>query len=298
MQRYKIQELEDKREYLYKGRIFAQKLLLKPSSKMADIDNKQVKSKRDAMAERLRNRYPDKDFSDDEAFFGQISDDYDEYDKNISDYQEREKAFSDMFTSDPRSAQFITDWRKGEDPEVALIRRHGKDNILNAINDPEKLEKIAEANKEFVERIAKEKELDELYQTNIDASLKELERMQQEEGMSDEQIDAAMRLLLGICHDGIVGKFTPESIHLALKAINHDADVTAANEEGVVQGKNTKVEEKLRKPKKGDGTAPLGGANSTAKQPRQRPSLGALDRIGGSGSIWDRGNEKRRRTSE
>ena len=297
MQRYKIQELEDKREYLYKGRIFAQKLLLKPSSKMADIDNKQVKSKRDAMAERLRNRYPDKDFSDDEAFFGQISDDYDEYDKNISDYQEREKAFSDMFTSDPRSARFINDWRNGEDPAVGLVRMFGTE-IKEAIDDPERQEEMAAANKEFVERVAKEKELEELYQTNIDASLKELERMQQEEGMNDEQIGAAMRLLLGIIQDGIVGKFTPESIHLALKAINHDADVTAANEEGVVQGKNTKVEEKLRKPKKGDGTAPLGGANSTAKQPRQRPSLGALERFGGSGSIWDRGNEKRRRTSE
>ena len=85
---------------------------------------------------------------------------------------------------------------------------------------------------------------------------------------------------------------------MAFKAINHDADVENANQEGLVQGKNTKVEEKLRKPKSGDGTASLGGANGTAKPPRTRPSLGALDGYGDNNkTIWERGNEKRRRES-
>ena len=97
---------------------------------MANVKNQQVTSKREAFNERLRSRYPDKSFEDEEALFGQISDDYDEYDKNIAGYQEREKAFVDMFNKDPRSAAFLQDWRNGEDPEVALIRRHGKETIL------------------------------------------------------------------------------------------------------------------------------------------------------------------------
>lgn len=264
---------------------------------MAEVENKQVKSKRDLMLERLQSRYPDKEFSDDEAIFGQISDDFDESDKNLAGYKEREKIFSDMFTSDPRSAQFVNDWRNGEDPEVALVRRHGIE-IKDAIDDPEKLEKIAEANKEHVERIAKEKELEEIYQQNLKESLTTLEQMQQEKGMSDEQLDAAMGFLLDIVRNGIIGKFTPESIEMALKTINHDADVENANQEGVVQGKNTKVEERLRKPKNGDGTAPLGGANGSAKPAKQRPSLGALDNYDdATKNIWERGNEKRRRES-
>ena len=268
----------------------------KPSS-MAEIENKQVKSKRQSMTERLQSRYPDKDFSDEESFFGQISDDYDEYDKNIAGYQEREKAFSDMFTSDPRSARFLTDWRKGQDPVIGLVRQFGTD-IKEAIDDPDRQEEIAAANKEFVERVAKEKELEESYQKNLQESLASIEKLQQENGMSDDQIDAAMSLLLNIIKDGIVGKFTPESINMALKAINHDADVTAANHEGVVQGKNTKVEEKLRKPKSGDGTAPLGGTNGSGQPSRTRPSLGALDNYDdGTKTIWERGGEKRRRGS-
>ncbi len=266
----------------------------KPLLDMAAVDNKPVKSKRESMTERLQSRYPDKDFSDEESFFGQISDDYDEYDKNIAGYQEREKAFSDMFTSDPRSARFLTDWRNGEDPVIGLVRQFGTD-IKDALDDPERQEQIAAANKEFVERVAKEKELEETYQQNLQSSLQRLDELQQQHGLSDEQVDQAMEFLLGIIKDGVVGKFSAESIQMALKAINHDADVSAANQEGLVQGKNTKIEEKLRKPKSGDGTAPLAGSNGTAKSPRPRPSLGALDNYGdGNKTIWERGNEKRR----
>ena len=103
---------------------------------MAKPDTEQVKSKRQLMTERMQSRYPDKDFSDEESLYGQIYDDYDEYDKNISGYQEREKSFSDMFTSDPRSARFLTDWRNGEDPVIGLVRQFGTD-IKEAIDDPE-----------------------------------------------------------------------------------------------------------------------------------------------------------------
>ena len=67
-------------------------------------DNNTVKSKRDIAMERMRTKYPDRSFDDDEAFFGQINDDYDDYDKRIAESQSREEAFSNMFTSNPKSA--------------------------------------------------------------------------------------------------------------------------------------------------------------------------------------------------
>ena len=39
-----------------------------------------AKSKRDLFGERLKKKYPDRDYADDEALFGQINDDYDQYD--------------------------------------------------------------------------------------------------------------------------------------------------------------------------------------------------------------------------
>ncbi len=239
---------------------------------MAEVENKQVMSKRDAMLERLKNRYPDKDFSDDEAIYGQISDDFDVYDEDLKSYREREKAFSDMFTSDPRSAAFINEWREGTNPVIAFVRRFGKD-IKDVIEDPEWQKEVEEADKEFVERVAKEKELDALYEANKEESIKTRDAYQEAHGLTDEQIDAAIALLKNIANDLVVGKITAESLDMAFKAINHDVDVDNANQEGLVQGKNTKVEEILRKPTAGDGMPSLAGSGNAPTREKRRMNI-------------------------
>lgn len=227
---------------------------------MATGDNNQVKSKRDSFMERMKGRYPDKEFADDEAVFGQISDDYDGYDKELTGYKEREKTFSDMFTSDPRSAAMMMKWKNGGDPAVELVRQFGTE-IKDAIDDPERQEEMAAANKEFVERVAKEKELEETYQKNLTESLAMVGELQKREGLSDDKVDAAMELLMNIVKDGVVGKFSEQSLMMAMKAMSHDEDVANAGHEGEVRGKNTKINETLRKKEKGDGLAPLNGKN-------------------------------------
>ena len=256
--------------------------------------NTEVKSNRDRYMERLKTKYPDKEFADDEALFGQTNDDYDSYDNELSGYREREKALSDLFASNPRSAAFLTDWRKGEDPIIGMVRKFG-DDFKAALEDPEKQEALAAANKEFAERIAQEKEYEGEYQKNLNETLTTLETMQQDEGLSDEDIDSAMDFLVGIVRDGIMGKFTRESVAMALKAIRHDSDVEQADREGEVRVRNTKIEEKLRKGSKNDGTANLGSKNGGGKGgSREMPDLGVIDQNYGTQNIWERGGEKRR----
>lgn len=259
-------------------------------------ESKEVKSKRDLTLERMRGKYPEQQFDDDEALFGQINDDYADYDNRIKGFEEREKSFSDLFTSDPRSAKFLTDWRQGKDPAVALVEMFG-DDFVEELKDPVKQEEIAAANKAYAERIAKEKEYDEQYNQNILETRDTVAKMQQEEGLTDEDIDKAMEFLVGIMKDGLLGKFTPESIHMALNAINHDVDVENAGEEGELRGRNTKIEEKLRKGRRGDGTANLDGKNGGSSSPRQAPELGALNAFD-STNIWERGGERRKSYSK
>lgn len=236
---------------------------------MEGTENKQVKTKREMAMERLQGRYPEKDFSDEEVMFGQISDDYDDYDRQLGEYKDREDKLNKMFDSDPRTAYFLSTWREGNDPVVSLIRQFGTD-IKDAIDDPARQDEIAAANKDFVERMAKEKELEAEYQSNLEESLKVLEQVQQEKGASDEDIDNAMEFLVGIMKDGIVGKFSRESIEMAMKALGHDADVAAAAHEGEVLGRNAQIEEKLRKKNEGDGTAMLDGKNGSVRRPNNR----------------------------
>lgn len=232
-------------------------------------ENKEVKSRRDTQLERMRKKYPDKKFEDDEEIFGTISDDYDQYEQELEGFKGREKTLSDMFAADPRSAQFLTDMHNGKDPVMGLVRNFGVE-IKDVLDDPEKQEEIAAANKEFVDRVSKSKAYEEEYEKNMDVTLETLRSFQTQHSLSDEQVDDVAAYLLGIVRDGVLGKFTAETLELALKALNYDADVTNAGEEGRIAGRNDKIVEGLRKANKGDGNTPLGGKNGAPGAARKK----------------------------
>lgn len=236
-------------------------------------EEKQVKSRRDQLGERLKKKYPDREYTDDEALFGQINDDYDEYDSQLSGYKERESKLTDMFTRDPQSAQFITDMAQGKDPWASLINRIGIDGVKEMLDDPAKMEEFSKSNKEYVDRMAKQKGLEEEWEKNMKTTLAMLEQKQQKLGLTDEQIDQAADLIKEITNDAVIGIIKPETIDMVLKAINHDADIAAASEEGEIRGKNAKAEAKLRKPNRGDGTPTLAGANNAPAPSRLKGSI-------------------------
>lgn len=233
-------------------------------------DNNPVRSKREEQLERLRKRYPDKQFEDDEAIFGQISDDYDQFEQAETASRKREQAFSDLFTRNPKSARLMMEWKDGKDPVASLIRIYGKDDILAAIEDPGRLEAIEEANKEFAKRVAESKDYDDQYERNLPVSLDQIERWAAERGISDGEIDNVITILSKICGDFILGKIEPTTLEMLMKAESHDRDVAEAQAEGEVAGRNAKIVEKIRQSRKGDGLQPLNGRNNTGGGPAPR----------------------------
>lgn len=236
-------------------------------------EEKELKSRREQFGERLKKRYPDRDYTDDEALFGQINDDYEEYDNKLSGYQERESKLAELLSKDPHSAQFITDMAQGKDPWASLISRIGIDGVKEMLEDPAKLEEYSASNKEYIDRMAKQKGLEEEWEKNMITTLSMLEKKQQELGLTDEEIDAAANWIRDVTNDAVIGIIKPETIDMALKAINHDADVASASEEGEIRGKNARAEAKLRKPQRGDGTAMLAGANNGPAPSRNKGSI-------------------------
>lgn len=233
-----------------------------------------AESRREAQLARLRKRHPEKKFEDEEEIFGQISDDYDAYEAENGAMKEREKALSDMFRADPRSAYMLNDMREGRDPVMGLVRRFGME-VKDILDDPEMQDKIEAANKEYLERVAKSRELEEEYEKNMDSTLALLAKHQESAGLSDEEIDRVAAAWLQIVKDGVMGKLTEETITLLGNALSHDTDVEKARKEGEVLGKNTRIVEKLRERQKGDGLQNLGGSNNAegTRGPRGRKSM-------------------------
>lgn len=256
-------------------------------------DEVKVTKKRDLFSSRLKEKNPEKEYVDDEEIFGQAMDDYDNYEKGLSEYREREQTLSNLFEQHPESASFFADWRDGGDPIVLMIQRYG-DDFKDALDDPEKLEAIAQANKAFAERVAENDKFEKEFEKNVDASNEEINKVVEEDGVTDDAVDSALVLITTIAKDYFLGKISAETIRMALKALNYDADVEEAEAVGEVRGRNAKIEEKLRKPGKGDGTANLSGKHFGGVN-RELPELGAIERYNNLSNIWERGGEKRKK---
>lgn len=229
-------------------------------------------SKRDTALERLRGRHPEQEFADDEAAWGQSMDDYDAMEGQLNDYKGREQSMVDMMSKDPRSANFLAAWHQGENPLIAMMRMYGPE-LKDSLDDPALQDQLAEAQKDYLDRMAKSKELEQQTESNIEQSIAERDAFQQEMGLSDEEMDQVMDSLKQIFEDALVGKFTRASMEMAYKAMNHDNDVAAAADEGEVRGRNAKIDEKLRKRQGGDGVSAIEGANNTQKESNKPQSI-------------------------
>ena len=197
------------------------------------------KSKRDQLGERLKKKYPDREYADDEALFGQINDDYDEYEKTLEQKAASEKKLTEMFSQYPNYK-----------------------------------EELAAAQQKYVDRMSKSDQLEREYEQNLTGSLEMLKGAQAELGLSDEEIDEAVDLLMKIANDAIVGKFSRESFEMALGTLHREADIANARREGETAGRNAKIEEKLRKPgRNGDGVPMLGGRNNTPRRKESQSSI-------------------------
>ena len=231
-------------------------------------ENNETKGKRELFAERLKSRYPDREFADDEAMYGQAGEDYDAYENELSGYRERESKLEELFAKDPKNAQFLADMAAGKDPWIVVIERLGTDGITELLNDPEKKAAYEEANKRYAERLAKEKEIEAEYDRNMEESQRVREELDAIHGV--EAVDAALGVIDQMTKDAIMGKVTREAVEMAMKIVNRDADLANARSEGEIAGRNAKIEERMRRQQTGDGMPQMGGATAPAPAPKKR----------------------------
>lgn len=248
------------------------------------------KSRRDAFRERLASSRPDLNMDDEEAFYGALDEDYTNFDNERTRYNENQEKVTNMFNRDPMSAAFINRMADGEDPYMLLVEEFG-DDIVDAVNDPEKREALAEKRKIFAEKVAQSADLERQFDENLPASIEAL----QEEGFSEDEIDKGMEIMTKALSDLLVGKIDPSTFRTFVKGSNYDVDVAAASENGRIEGLNSKIEEQRNTRSKGDGLPQglSGGGGDIATAPKEeepKEDIGALNAFSRP-SVW--GSAKR-----
>lgn len=267
---------------------------------MAEVDNTQpnetqpIKSKKDAFMERMKGRYPDMDFSDEENLYGKLSDEYDEFDKS----NEEKRSLAELFFKDPRSANFLMVMRKGGNPMEFLIEQYG-DDFREALDDPEKAKELSQAFAKYAEKQAKNKELQDAAEANMQNMLLELDAAQTEGKFTDEDARKAYEYLYA--DGGLLDRIITNEIHkddwmMLMKAANYDAmqadaekRVNEAREEGEIAGRNEQIDMNKKKRTKVESmpsNLTANGGTEKTEKPKDK-FLETLDGITRRKSIWE-----------
>lgn len=248
---------------------------------------------RAALRSRYKTRFPDRnwDEEDDDALADQAIADYDDMEGKLKTYEDEDAKMSKLLEDNPQSAAFLMGMANGEDFLVNLQKNFGED-IVEAMQNPDKLKELAAANKEYHEKIADAKKAEEEWEANMTASLENLRKAQEEAGMTDEQVTEAMDKLIGVVDAYNSGNIDMETIKLFLNAINHDTDVEAAARQAEVRGRNANIEEQQRRRKANtEGIPKLGGQIS--KGGSGRTITNPLEDVSAGNGIWKYANFKR-----
>lgn len=225
---------------------------------MQDIETQKTETPSDRLMSRLREHYPNRQFgaqNGENGSFGAedvqgVLDWLDELDGEVKEWNENSNRLMALFKSDPVSAQFLNDWAKTGNVAAALVGIFGSDAVREAMGSEEGRELLAKQNQEYLERVSKDAQSSKEMEENYAASLEALDKFGDENGLGDEERSAIFMRLADISDRAIMGRYDVADFRMVLNDMNHDNDVASAREEGVVQGKNEKMDEQRRRSRK------------------------------------------------
>ena len=117
---------------------------------------------------------------------------------------------------------------------------------INVFTSIEYMTKLTEARNKWLAQRSKKDETDKQIEINIPKSVEALAAKRDELGLTDEQASEILSEIFQMGSDLEVGIIPIRMFELMAKGLTRDADVETAREEGVAEGLNTKVTDKLR----------------------------------------------------
>lgn len=222
---------------------------------------------RKAFSERFSKRHKDIDFEDKEARYGAMNEDADA----LSRYEEDGKALSEMFDNNRWLAAMAMDLRKNPNMSpMEWMASQGID-IDAAIHDEEIGKKVAQQIADFQQKKADE----ENHEKELVANLQKSADAMNELGLDDDakaDLWESFFKVIGDAEDGIV---STETWQLFKNAQNYDADVASAREEGAMQGRNEKIQNRVKRSEKTE--IPPSLSTNSGVSPTKKKSSGFWD---------------------
>lgn len=217
---------------------------------------------RKAFSERFKKRHADIDFEDKESRYGAMSEDAD----LLSSYEESGRKLSDTFDQHRWLAAMLMDLK--EDPDLSPIEWMASNgiDIQQALDDPEEGKKVAERIAKFQEDKVSEEEHEKTVLENMRKSADAMDEL----GLTDdEKLDLWEKAwkIIGAAEDG---EITSDTWRLFKNAYSYDDDVNSARSQGAMQGRNEKLQNKLKRSGTNIPPTLTTGSNAGGSKPQKK----------------------------
>lgn len=255
-----------------------------------NIENQEVVSAKKKWDDNFAKRHADIDRSDEEAYYGAINADYDDFDSRVKSYEEDNEKIVQMLKKNPAFAQMLVEAHNGGNPWKVLAKIGGEP-LIELMKDPENDElanNVLDGMNEYAKSVSDRELLEKEQLENIGPSIEAMLEVADENGMSDEQTNEMYSLWDRIQEGAIKNKVDKDIWQMLAKAVMHDENVSAAETEGEMRGKNAKMHVEKNHIIKGASPSMLRGQGGGPRESgAERRTLSS--ELGNS--IWDRDNE-------
>jgi hypothetical protein len=242
---------------------------------------------RAAILEEYRAANPDDDEPDDEALFEFTRSRYGDLDGKYKNLSGANTRLAERVSKDPRLGAFIS-LVAGDEPKsvpYAAARTFGKE-VFEL--DDEALEDFEKGYQEQLKELASSEAEREQARKNIEKYNETLVKYGEENKLEEAALGEVHQAIMELADNILMGNIPPDLIDLIAKGLNHDKDVQEAVNTGFVEGKNERIDAKLKPAAAAKNIIPdlaAGTGAGTPKKsapPRRRSFFDAVEEIPGS----------------
>ncbi|MBQ7685213.1 MAG: hypothetical protein IJT48_12070 [Bacteroidaceae bacterium] len=198
-----------------------------------------ARANRDRYSAMFAEDNPDVDFEDKEARYGRMADERESYRK----LRDSGKKFSGILDKHRWIGAMLAD---DETNPLVWLSKNGID-IKAALDDPEVMQKVTEAFDGWTQKQADGEAAERSQEEAIGESLNQLAGVQQEFGLSDEQMDRMWTHFWDeVFAPAFKGEVAKDTWVALMHAMNYDQDMANAREEAALQARNEKHANKVK----------------------------------------------------
>ncbi len=258
---------------------------------MVNTDNENVMSARDRLMSRAQQRFPDRRYTPIDGENGEngpqsiddldesINEMMDEMGLQIEENNTKNKQLLDMLYRDPKIADFIDAWMEYGSPEPALVEVFGDE--LEMLSTPEGREQFRGNWDSWRGRRDESERLQQEADANWDRFLERLDAWGDSKSLdNDTKAKVAIRLI-DVKQKGETNSYDEEDFDMALKALRYDDAINNARQEGIINGRNQRIEANRRERGTTAGMPPSisGGRGMSIPAPQPKKERNVWDEV-------------------